>query len=371
MAHSTSKEPEPDDRARPNVPGWVRRRIRALPNVEDVRVSGSNLRLIPEGGKPVDYAVVLRSVLAAPDLEDLGSRTASTRNRSQHLLVATRSLPPARRRQLAGTGVSWIERSTGVVHLVGPGIFVHVEEPDGNPDDERASADTAERPARLVALSGTVAETILIDLRDRPIKVTELARLAGTSRGLVSRILRRLDAQGLTKSEGKGPNKRRVLHDPGGLLDLWAKEDPPRPETRTSLYIWARSPDDLYDQLLDLNDEGLRWALAGTAAANLYAPTLTTTPTPELWIAADVPAQRVSAAVGADAVDRGGNLILLQAEADCALHHATRWTGSEGRSSDRHGELQVVSAPRAYVESYHGTGRSSEVASALRAKLGY
>ena len=100
---------------------------------------------------------------------------------------------------------------------------------------------------------------------------------------------------------GAGPNRKWKLTDLGALLDLWAQEER-EVERVTGLYVWSRSPAAVYDKLPALNDLKVQWALAGVSAANLYAPTLTTTPNPIVRIDASVPASRVAEALGGEIV---------------------------------------------------------------------
>jgi hypothetical protein len=166
---------------------------------------------------------------------------------------------------------------------------------------------------------------------------------------------------------GFGPNRSWRLVDVGGLLDLWATEEqlPPPP---IGLYVWTRSPKDLIEKLTLLDQVSSRWALAGVAAANVYAPTLTIAPDPTVWFDARVPAEQVAHALGGEMVDRGANLQIWQAERSPALTHATSWKPA-GALSTQTSALRIVSRPRAYIEALKEGKRSADVAQNLRERI--
>jgi hypothetical protein len=77
-------------------------------------------------------------------------------------------------------------------------------------------------------------------------------------------------------------------------------------------YAWSRSPQELLKNFPKLSQLNGRWALAGTAAANLYAPTLTTFPDPSIWAESLFSIREAATALGGEVVDKGANLQILQ-----------------------------------------------------------
>src|ERR1700691_6138620 len=64
-----------------------------------------------------------------------------------------------------------------------------------------------------------------------------------------------------------------------------AKRGPRRsPQRITNLYVWSSSPQDLLRKLPELDRLDCRWAVGAAAAANLYAPTLSSDPDPAVWV---------------------------------------------------------------------------------------
>jgi hypothetical protein len=77
-------------------------------------------------------------------------------------------------------------------------------------------------------------------------------------------------------------------------------------------YVWSRSPQELPKNFPKVSQLNGRWALAGTAAASLYAPTPTTFPDPSIWVESHFSIREVATALGGEVVDKGANLQILQ-----------------------------------------------------------
>ena len=221
---------------------------------------------------------------------------------------------------------------------------------------------------RLRDRSGWLPELILNAGPQERILLTEVAKQAGISPALVSRLLRRLTELKILETQGAGPRRWWSLLDPGALLDLWSNEERDKPAQTTGLYVWSRSAAALYERLPELGSAGMNWALAGAAAANLWAPTLTIDPDPAVWVPSSIPAVQAAKALGGDIVEKGANLHFWQSQGDIGLRHARDWSGVTADSPRLPG-LRLVSRPRAYLEALRGNGRSAEVAQKLRENL--
>lgn len=343
------------------APSWVIRQLRSLPDV-DVSTRAADVCLGVAGADKIAFAVWAISRLSSEDAQMLVTERLSDRPESPHVLIATRRLTERARAALRDGRISWIERDTGVCHIRAPGLLLQ-----RGPETPTARATRETSEARATALQGrsaVFAETLLCLYRSEPIKVGDSAERAGISPGMASRILQRLDREGVTVTHGAGPAKWRELVDPAHLLDLWAREEDRRAWTRHSLYVWARTPRELYGKIGNLQRASITGAIAGTAAANLYAPTLTILPWPELWIPAEVPVSAVAEALEGELVDEGANLYVWHAPGDVALRHARPVTVPGIDQA-----LPLVSRYRAYVEAAGAGGRSPEVAERLRADL--
>lgn len=304
-------------------------------------------------------------------------------------LIAARRMTREARQFLTERGISWAEGTTGRVHLVGPGLYVHTgptETDSTAPQPRRHASDAALKPPlRLRGLSARCVETLLLAPAGPSGHGTwgtgELAHAAHVSAGWASRVLQRLRDEGAVTAEGDGPRYRRYrLDNPALALDLWAEEEQFKRVVRTPLYVWSRSHPELLDQLASLQAWGAPWAFGGVAAANLYAPTLTVEPPPEIWIPADRPPAEVARVLQGELVEEGATLFLLQMAEDPWQVHVRRLfddskssaanTGAQGHAPDHVARLCVVSRPRAYIEACGiGTGRAQDVAHQLRRQM--
>lgn len=279
------------------------------------------------------------------------------------VLVATRQLAESTRTILRSAGVSWVERLTGVCRLVGPGLLIEVRDKKG-----RARGTGVLVRGRLRDRSGWLPEHILDAGPCERILLTDVAKQAGISPALASRLLRRLTELKILETQGAGPRRWWSLADAGALLDLWSNEERDKPAQTTGLYVWSRSAAALYERLPELTAVGMNWALGGAAATNLWAPTLTTYPDPAVWVPASIPASEVAKTLGGDIVEKGANLQVWQSHGDIGLRHARDWRGATADRAHLPG-LRLVSRPRAYLEGLRGNGRSAEVAQKLRENL--
>ncbi len=340
---------------------------RMLHRVEGLEVHpGSepdSLSVSVNAGRRANFEVLSISVLSQEKADELvrlwqdSAHSASRRNR----LIATQYLSSATRELLRENGISWIEERTGICRLVAPGLLVDVKL-EGTGQKESAIR------ARLRDRSGLVAEILLLNLLHKEIRLANLAKQAHVSAALASRVLTRLSKLELLDTHGAGPQRFWKVSNAGGLLDLWATEEQSGAQT-TGLYVWSRSPQELLRKIPQLNQLNGRWALGGTAAANLYAPTLTTFPDPSIWIESHFSTRQVASVLGGEVVDMGANLQILQSKGNLAFDNATLWVPNSSEADFPIQDLRIISRPRAYIETVNAGGRGPEVAQSLRQRI--
>ena len=347
---------------RSSVPDWLFRTLqRAGMRVEPASTPASLIIRLPDS-KPIEFDVVAFPVLSLERAEEM-IRNMSARNPKARSLLAIRQLSVRAREVLQANACSWVEELSGIVHLAAPGLLVHVTarlDPEHQPE-------SAVR-ARLRDRSGLLAEALLTSTPKEKITLRTIANRARVSNALASRVLARLGKINLVEVHGAGPNRSWRLADPGGLLDLWEAEEQQRPQESYGLYVWSRSPQGLFEKLPSLNRLTQAWALGGAAAANTYAPTLTTYPDPTIWIDARIPPEEVARALQGDIADKGANMQLWQSERNLPLELAVQVPAGSG-SSPHGSELRLVSEPRAYIEAVRASGRSPEIAQNLRKRI--
>lgn len=340
-----------------HVPDWLIRRLREVPrlNVRSAGPSRLEMWRSPE----------VRVTFEVQSYARLGSRNVGrilNRPRTGQELVATRSLSGPVREKLSHAGISWVERDTGIVHLDSHGLFVHLE-PATPPAEMRDAAPSLS----FGGATGILVEALLECCRERPFTLRELTAQLDVTKGRVSQILSRLVDAGFIDAEGRTRSRVYELRDPGRLLDRWAESGTAAPEHTTGVYVWSRTPADLYRRLTALEEAGIGWAVGGTAAAHAYTPSLSTLPSPNLWIQASVPTEEAARALDGEVVrpEEAPNLALWQTEGDPALVFA-RALAAPGIPEV---PLRLVSRPRAYVEARISGGRGVDAAEALREEV--
>jgi hypothetical protein len=343
------------------VPDWLFRTLQHAGLRAEPGQTATSLSIRVQGSSPVEFEVVRFPVLSLERAQQ--SIEAARRRRSRaRLLLAVRQLSERTRELLSTSNCSWVEEATGNIYLVAPGLLVKVSVAVISESRSRAVAR-----ARLRDRSGLLAEALLTADPHQKIVLRDLAGRAHVSNALASRILARLAKDNLVQIHGAGPNRFWQLADPGGLLDLWSSEEHQRPEKTCGIYVWSRSPQELLGKLPSLNRLTHKWALGGPAAANSYAPTLTTYPDPAICVDARIPPEEVAKALQGEIADKGANIQVWQSERNLPLELATVALAKPG--SSRGHEIRLVSKPRAYIETVGAQGRSPEIAQNLRGRI--
>jgi hypothetical protein len=226
----------------------------------------------------------------------------------QHVLLVADETTRDAREILRDHGIAVVD-GLGNAHIELPGLLLHLQ------GDKRPRRDP---PARLVGKAGVVAQALLLD-PDRSWQINDLAKRARVSPALAHRVMARLDREAVTVIEGAGPQRVRRVANPSALLDLWAEEDRPAAR-RTSAHLLARSPEQLVRRLGEtLDAHKFDYAVTGAGAASLLAPFVTAVPVFDVWIGAAADPATFLEATGAEAVDAGQNIVLLQAKHDHPL----------------------------------------------------
>lgn len=260
--------------------------------------------------RELPIAVKVRSRVNAATARQLVD--GSVRVGGVSMLVAAEETTADARALLREHGIGLVD-ADGYAHIELPGVLIHTEGASDNRDGR-----SVDRPVRLSGKAGVLAQALLAD-PERSWKVTDLAVEADVSSGLAHRVLTRLEQEGVVDVEGAGPARVRHVVDAAALLDLWAEEQADKPR-RTRAYLLGQTPAIVAEQLSDgLEDAGIDHALTGPAAASMVAPFVTAVPVVDVWITATADPGRVCAAVDAEQVSTGHNVVLWQAKDDHPL----------------------------------------------------
>lgn len=212
-------------------------------------------------------------------------------------------------------------------------------------------------PIRLSGRSSLVVQAILLDPA-RSWHVSDLAQRCGVSAGLVHRLLRRLEDEGVVVAHGSGPSKTRRLSDPTALLDLWAEEHRDRPR-RYRAFMLAQTSDQMISSLCDgLEMAEVDYALTGVVAAARLAPFVTSVPLAEVWISKTADVKDLCVKLGATSVTEGANLMFLQERDDAPLAFRNRESG-----------VWTANVFRLYVDARRDPRRGREQSDHLRREL--
>jgi hypothetical protein len=251
----------------------------------------------------------LFAIGTAPMLTALAGRRAQL-----GLVVADRLLRHVRK-ELEDAGCAYAD-ATGAAHIAVPGFFLHIQ------GDRARSRTQVPAPAGIGVTGVRVVQVLLADTR-RLWSVADLARESACSTGEAHRVMTRLESDGFLEPHGRARSLRRVVADPGALLD-WLATVPSarRIRERLHVYLYASDPADLITAIALRGAEAdLAYALTGTAAARVLGVTATTAMSVvAVRVAPDVPLLQACAALDAEPADRGANIALISDLGQLGVH---------------------------------------------------
>lgn len=153
-------------------------------------------------------------------------------------------------------GVGWLDLS-GNADIRGPGLRIHVE---GRPNKHKRPG----RPSTAFAPKSSRIARRLLAHPDSHFTQSELARACRLDQGFTSRVVRKLETDGLVqRSLGKVK-----VHDPDLLLDAWAESYDFSRHQIIRGHVPARTSDELVETLAGaFEKEKSKHALTGLSAA--------------------------------------------------------------------------------------------------------
>ena len=218
------------------------------------------------------------------------------------------------RSALEQQGISYFD-FYGNVHLVAPGVLVHVQTPTEQPT------------ARALGPAGRRAAQYMLEGLHRSWAVTELASEARVSAGQAHAVIRLAEASDLVITEGRGPQKRRRINEPSRFLDWLASHEPKRPPNRKlEAAMYARSASDLLLRL-QANRAGGSHAVTGSAAAAWIGVGPTSVMTTVVRVDPGIALPDFAIGVGAEPTSRGANVLFWADEGLVATPFAREHRG--------------------------------------------
>lgn len=289
----------------------------------------ANLRFTSTEGRSRSVPVAL--------VRRIDPRRASQLASEPLLLVVAPYLSKSVRAVLEEHGTSYADHTGNTrVVLDEPGLFILTSGADSNPWPD----------ARRLSLRGVKAGRIVraLCMKRPPVGVRELAELANTDPGYVSRLLRMLDNEAIVERTARG---RVEEVDWRRLLVRWSEDSPLDSRAATTTWLAPRGLKGVLDRL---GAADFPYLLTGSAAAARVAPIA---PTRLLSVYVDDP-DHAAESLGLRRADVGANVILLQPEDTGIYEHATEEEG-----------LRQASLPRIVADLLTGPGRSPTEAKAL------
>jgi hypothetical protein len=308
------------------------------------------------GGESADIAVETLRHAYPRDIREavwkLDEYKLASRQEDLIALVAAESLSPGARELLRKRGIGYFERN-GNLYLRWRQWLINIQRP------EQAAA-RKEITALFTDAREMVVHALLMH-RKEWLTGSELAQMAHTSSYTCSMVLQELERREWCESTGAGRTLRRQLTKPRQLLDAWAEHWTKRKEQRSRWYMFAERPNLLLTQLthqIDKAGVSFDWAFTGTAAANVYAPLLTSVDTAEI-IVPPGHAEQLAKTLHLKPADKGANVTLVGRDGASLLFRDVR---PEYPS-------YFASPFILYLDLLDGRGRNKELAQHVLEKL--
>ncbi|MDQ7783685.1 MAG: type IV toxin-antitoxin system AbiEi family antitoxin [Desulfomonilaceae bacterium] len=260
-------------------------------------------------------------------------------------LVAVPFMGEVGRRRCADAGVSWMDLS-GNSRIFAPGLRVLIE---GKPNRYKQRG----RPSTVFAPKSSRIPRWLLMHATQPLSRREIARATGMDEGYTSRIVSRLEDDGLVVGDDNGTIRPR---DPDLLLDAWREAYDFSKHHLIRGHVAARAGDALLRQLADVLNHGpVSYAATGLAAAwlldHFVGFRLAT-----LYLAEE-PSTELLSALSFRSEARGANVWLVIPNDEGVFHGATKLGG-----------IRCVHPVQAYLDLGAHTERAEEAAQKLRSE---
>ncbi|ESY64005.1 hypothetical protein X743_32115 [Mesorhizobium sp. LNHC252B00] len=282
------------------------------------------------------------------------ARNEYATNRKQDVvaLIAAESISVGARDLLRAENVGFFDRG-GSLFVPAKGAYLYVERP---------VPKTLEKSIRslFTGKRSQVLHALLVRHRHW-VGVTELSKMAEVSPGTASETLTALEQMEWVSTRGQGPAKERCLADPSGLLDEWQTQvqTSRRSLTRRRYYVPGTDADTLAHRLASLCDAtGVEYVLTQDAAAQHYAPFLSSISRVACRVAPGKAAGDVLANLEARVVTEGANLDIIETV-----------SRSEFLFKEQKERLWLASPVQVYLDLLRNEGRSRDMADHLRKEV--
>jgi hypothetical protein len=297
----------------PDTPDRTRDILASLPRVKVSR--GRRPTITLKGAeRPL---VILQGI--APYAHVMAPLLAEVNGPQRVPMVIAERLTRGVRASLEQAGCSYAD-GTGAVHIEAPDFLLHV-------DHDRDRNEGAIAPPRGLGAVGVRVIQVVLSDPERDWGVADLAEASGASTGQSHNVLLRLENEGHVRATGAGPARRRRVVQPGDLLD-WLVRVPAARKLHAKLnaYVYAPDVDALIARLShSAQESGITWALTGAAGARVMGVTaVTSLPVAMVRVSPKPGLRAAAAALGAEPVNAGANLLLVSDVGDVGTRDVIR-----------------------------------------------
>lgn len=273
----------------------------------------------------------------------------SERENEQRLaLIVAESISPGAKELLREEQVGYYD-SGGSLFVPARGAYVYIEKPPAKPVAKALRSLFSGRRTQVL-------HALLVHPRAW-VSVKDLAEQSQASPATVSQVMTELERFDWLETRGQGPSKERLLREPGALLDAWTKQLAlGRPPVLRRYYVPAVKPADLAHRLDRVFEQHqAAYAITHEAAAQRYAPFLTSVSQVRCRLMPERPAEEALGVLDARAVTEGANLAVIEVKSSGELLFRERVDGA-----------WLSSPVQVYLDLVRSEGRAKEMAEHLR-----
>jgi len=336
----------PEVRAELGRPGSADRPIESEHDAQlALDVAGKSIHALIELRKAVYPRDVRQVVWRIRELAH--SRPAREGDDDALAVLVAESISPGAKELLRAERVGYYD-SGGSLYLPARGAYLYIDKPPPK---------SLSRPMRSL-FSGRRAQVLhgLLVRHQDWIGVKELAEQTLVSPATASQVLSEMERYDWMESRGQGPSKQRHLREPAALLDAWVKQlNSIRPPTLRRYFVPSKNTDSLLERVGHLfASHGVEYAVSFEAAAQRYAPFLSSISQVRSLLLAGSAADAAIAELGARVVNEGANLAIIEA------------SSGDLQFRERVGGVWLASPIQVYLDLLRGEGRAKEMADHLR-----
>lgn len=263
-------------------------------------------------------------------------------------LIVAESISPGAKELLREEQVGYFD-SGGSLFVPARGAYVYIEKPPPKP--------VAKALRSLFSGRRTQVLHALLTHPRRWVSVKELAEQSEASPATVSQVMTELERFDWLETRGQGPSKERLLREPGALLDAWSKQlGLGRSPVLRRYYVPAVKANDLPERLDRVFEQHqVAYAITHEAAAQRYAPFLSSVSQVRCRLMPGRPAEEALGALDARVVTEGANLAVIEVRSSGELLFREKLDGA-----------WLASPVQVYLDLVRSEGRAKEMAEHLR-----